>query len=48
MNRKLYGLSGPAAAPKAPKPMPFAAQRRHQYWSVDIRHLDMVDIGEGV
>ncbi len=42
MNRKLYGLSGPTATPKAPKPMPFAAQRRHQYWSVDIRHLDMV------
>jgi len=42
MNRKLYGLSGPTATPKAPKPMPFAAQRRHQYWTVDIRHLDMV------
>jgi hypothetical protein len=25
--------------------MPFAAQRRHQYWSVDIRHLDMANIG---
>ena len=45
MNRKLYGLSGPTATPKVPKPMPFAAQRRHQYWSVDIRHLDMVAIG---
>jgi len=44
MNRKLYGLSGPTATPKAPKPMPFAAQRRHQYWTVDIRHLDMVSL----
>jgi hypothetical protein len=25
--------------------MPFAAVRRHQYWSVDIRHLDMANIG---
>jgi len=24
---------------------PFAAVRRHQYWSVDIRHLDMANIG---
>ena len=45
MNRKLYGLSGPTATPKVPKPMPFAAQRRHQYWTVDIRHLDMANIG---
>jgi len=25
--------------------MPFAAQRRHQYWSVDIRHLDVAHVG---
>jgi putative transposase len=45
VNRKLYGLKAPARNPKAPKPMPFAAVRRHQYWSVDIRHLDMANIG---
>ncbi len=28
--------------------MPFAAQRRHQFWSVDIRHLDMARIGTKV
>ena len=45
-NRKLYGLAKPARAPHTKtKPMPFAAERRHQYWSVDIRHLDMANIG---
>jgi putative transposase len=39
-NRKLYGLRGPEAQPREPKPMPFKAERRHQYWSVDIRYLD--------
>jgi len=48
VNRKLYGLRAPTRNPRTPKPMPFAAQRRHQYWSVDIRHLDMVDIGTKV
>ncbi len=41
LNRKLYGLSGPPAKAKETKPMPFAAQRRHQYWTVDIRHIDL-------
>ncbi len=45
MNRKLDGLSGPKTKAKESKPMPFAAQRRHQYGSVDIRHRDMVEIG---
>jgi putative transposase len=39
-NRALYGLPTPQPAPKEPRPMPFAATRRHQYWSVDIRYLD--------
>lgn len=47
LNRKLYGLSRPAATPNAPKPMPFAAQRRHQIWSVDLRYLDMHRLGGG-
>jgi len=45
LNRRLYGLRGPEAKAKEPKAMPFAAQRRHQYWTVDIRHLDMTDVG---
>src|SRR5207302_6590227 len=40
LNRELYGLGKPKRAPKEKKPMPFAAQRRHQYWTVDIRYLD--------
>jgi putative transposase len=44
-NRKLYGLAKPARAPHTKTPQPFAAVRRHQYWSVDIRHLDMANIG---
>ena len=40
LNRKLYGLPLPPKAPREPKPMPFAAQYRHQVWSVDLRYLD--------
>ena len=39
-NRKPYGFAKPARAPHTKTPQPFAAMRRHQYWSVDIRHLD--------
>jgi transposase len=40
-NRALYGLPGPEKQVKTPKPMPYAAQRRHQYWSVDLRYIDV-------
>src|SRR5829696_2971411 len=40
LNRKLYGLPKPAPVPREPKPMPFKAARRHQYWSADIRYVD--------
>jgi putative transposase len=40
LNRKLYGLPKPEPVPREPKPMPFKAARRHQYWSADIRYLD--------
>ena len=43
LNRQLYGSAGPSptpAEPHEPKPMPFAAVRRHQYWTVDVRYLD--------
>lgn len=46
-NRQLYGLGKPSQAPREPKPMPFAASRRHQYWTVDIRYLDMHHLGGG-
>ena len=44
-NRLLYGFAKPPVSPREPKSMPFAAQRRHQYWSVDIRYLDNEHIG---
>ena len=41
LNRTLYGLPRPSSAePHEKKPMPFAAQRRHQYWSVDVRYIE--------
>ncbi|MCC6626974.1 MAG: helix-turn-helix domain-containing protein [Chloroflexi bacterium] len=46
-NRQHYGLGKPGAAPHQPKPMPFRADRRHQYWTVDIRYLDMHQLGGG-
>ncbi len=30
------------------KEMPFKAERRHQYWSIDIRYLDMHHLGDGM
>ncbi len=44
-NRRLYGLVGPTPTPREPKAMPFKAGRRHRYWTVDLRHLDMADVG---
>jgi putative transposase len=46
-NRALYGLDKPRRSPHAPKPMPFQAARRHQYWTVDLRYLDMHQLGGG-
>lgn len=46
-NRALYGLRGHVTAPREAKPMPFRAVRRHQYWSVDLRYLDMHQLGGG-
>ena len=39
-NRELYGLPKPEKEPREPKPMPFQASRRHEYWTVDIRYID--------
>ncbi len=41
LNRDLYGADKkPPTAPNEKRAMPFAAFRRHQYWTVDIRYLD--------
>lgn len=40
-HRALYDLAGPdTGEPHVPTAMPFAATRRHQFWSVDVRYLD--------
>jgi len=39
MNRKLYADLREEAEERKKKPMPFAASRRHEYWTVDIRYL---------
>lgn len=41
LNRELYHLQMPSKSKHPKKEMPFKAEYRHQYWSVDIRYLDM-------
>src|SRR5215217_4385322 len=36
-----------ASEPHEAQPMPFAAQRRHQYWSVDVRYIEDHQLGTG-
>ncbi len=49
LNRELYHLQMPRKGPGHPKKEPpFKAEKRHQYWSVDIRYLDMHHLDEGM
>ncbi len=41
VNRDLYHLKMPRKGGRPKAEMPFRAERRHRYWSVDIRYLDM-------
>ena len=41
LNRSLYHLQMPKKSERFKAKMPFKAERRHQFWSVDIRYLDM-------
>jgi putative transposase len=43
VNRKIYGLGKPKGPVREKREIPFKAQRRHQYWSSDVRYLDVVD-----
>ena len=43
MIREVYGYEKPEGGGDAKKAMPFAASERHEVWSADVRHLDMVD-----
>lgn len=41
LHRELYGWAGPAPGPPhEAQAMPFAATRRHQWWSVDVRYIE--------
>ncbi len=41
--REVYGYEKPEAGGGSKRDMPFAASERHQVWSADVRHMDMVD-----
>ena len=41
--REIYGYEKPKSGGGAKKPMPFASSRHHQFWSADVRYLDMLD-----
>jgi putative transposase len=41
LNRDLYHLQMPTHKERYKATMPFRAERRHQFWSVDIRYVDM-------
>lgn len=45
LHRALGAPTPTASVPQEPQPMPFAAQRRHQYWSVDIRYVEDHQLG---
>jgi transposase InsO family protein len=45
LNRELYGLEKPKGPSKEKREMPFAARRRHQFWSADIRYADNDEVG---
>jgi putative transposase len=45
LNRELYGLEKPKGPVKEKRGMPFAARRRHQFWSADIRYVDNDRVG---
>ncbi len=42
LHRHLYGLEMRSQEKPPKKAMPFKADSRHEYWTVDFRHLDMV------
>jgi putative transposase len=42
LHRQLYGLDPPHQGQRPRKEMPFKAHHRHELWTVDFRHLDMV------
>lgn len=44
-NRRVYGLAkSQGGGESTPKLMPFASERRHEYWSADIRYIDTPEL----
>jgi transposase len=41
--REIYGYEKPKSGGGVKKPMPFASNRHHEYWTADVRYLDMLD-----
>jgi transposase InsO family protein len=41
--REVYGYEKPKGGGGSTRAMPFAATERHEIWSADVRHLDMVE-----
>src|SRR5215212_2467894 len=41
--RELYGYDKPKSGSGSKKAMPFASNRHHEFWTADVRHLDMLD-----
>src|SRR5215217_116857 len=40
--REIYGYDTPKSGGGSKKAMPFASERHHQYWTADVRYLDML------
>lgn len=47
LHRALGAPKPMATVPHEARPMPFAAQRRHQYWSGDVRYIEDHALGTG-
>jgi len=41
--REIYGYDKPKSGGGSKKPMPFASSRHHEFWTADVRYLDMLD-----
>jgi len=41
--REIYGYEKPKSGGGVKKPMPFASKRHHEYWTAEVRYLDMLD-----
>ena len=40
--REIYGYDKPKSGGGSKKPMPFASGRHHEFWTADVRYLDML------